>query len=135
MTLKEISRYYELNQKLIRNNEALIALRTAAENTTANLDGMPHSIRGADQVALYGGMIAELEMEIEETHKELHEARKEAEAFISTLDSAYDRMIFTLRFIGCKSWREVADGLGYQGSLNSLRMICYRQLEPVSRQF
>lgn len=129
MTLKEISRYYELNQKLIRYNDALIALRTAAENITSNLDGMPRGAGGTDRVSLYGGLIAQLELDIERDNEELCSARKEAEAFIETIEDSYDRTIFTLRFIACLSWPEVADEIGFTGPLNSLRMICYRHLE------
>lgn len=129
MTLKEISRYYELRQRLNRYNEALIALRAAAENITPQLDGMPRSQNVADKVALYGGLIAQLEEDVERDNLELSFARKEAETFIETIEDSYDRTIFTLRFIACLSWPEVADEIGFTGPLNSLRMICYRHLE------
>lgn len=129
MTLQELSRYYELRQRLDRYNEVLIALRAAAENITLQLDGMPKSKSVADKVALYGGLIAQLEADVERDNEDLHKAKKETEAFIETIEDSYDRTIFTLRFIGCLSWPEIADEIGFTGPLNSLRMICYRHLD------
>lgn len=132
MTLKEISQYYELRQRLTRYNEALLALRTAAENMTSKLDGMPRSKSGADKVALYGGLIAQLEADVERDNGELLTAKKEAENFIATIEDTYVRTVFTLRFIACKSWGDVAEEIGYPGTLNSLRMMCYRYLDYLS---
>ena len=78
MTLKEISRYYELRQRLTRYNEALLALRTAAENITSQLDGIPPSGKPTDKVAHYGGLIAQLEADIERNNEELREAKEAA---------------------------------------------------------
>ena len=130
MTLKEISRYYELRQRLTRYNEALLALRTAAENITSKLDGMPPSPGHGDRTAHYGGLIAQLEIDIEKNNEELREARREAQDFISKIEDGYIKTIFNLRFIACLSWSEVAEAMGRgKGAADSLRVACYRYLE------
>ena len=129
MTLKEISRYYELRQRLTRYNEALLALRTAAENITSQLDGIPPSGNPADKVAHYGGLIAQLETDIERNNEELREAKKTALRYIRQIDDMYLQTIFLLRFIECLSWDDIALSMGKEEAADSIRMACYRCLD------
>ncbi len=129
MTLKEISRYYELRQKLTRYNEALLALRTAAENITSQLDGIPPSGKPTDKVAHYGGLIAQLEADIEKNNEELREAKETALRYIQQIDDMYLQTIFLLRFIECLSWDDIALSMGKEDATDGLKKSCYRYLK------
>lgn len=129
MTLQEISRYYNLRQQLIKFNTALLELRTKAENCTANFDGMPSDGSHSNKVAIYGGLIAQLERDIERENEELRLAKEATLDFIADIEDTYLRTIFYLRFIICLSWFDVADEIGFRGPINSLRMMCYRYLD------
>lgn len=129
MTLQEISRYYELRKRLTKHNESLEAMRTAAENITSRLDGAPRSPAHGDRVAHYGGMIAQLEIDIERDNEELREAKQEALEYIRKIEDSYLQTIFLLRFIECMSWREIAISTGKEKAADSIRMACYRYLD------
>jgi DNA-directed RNA polymerase specialized sigma24 family protein len=129
VTLKEISKYYELRQRLTRYNEALLALRTAAENITSQLDGIPPSGKPTDKVAHYGGLIAQLEADIERNNKELREAKETVLRYIRQIDDMYLQTIFLLRFIECLSWDDIALSMGKKEAADSIRMACYRRLD------
>lgn len=130
MTLKEISKYYELKKKTAKYCETLAALRAAAESINSKLDGMPPSPGHGDRTAHYGGLIAQLEIDIEKNNEELREARREAQDFINKIEDGYIKTIFNLRFIACLSWSEVAEAMGRgEGAADSLRVACYRYLE------
>lgn len=129
MTLKEISQYYELRQKLTRYSNSLIALKSAAEKMTSRLDGMPRNGNGIDNVSYYVERIIQLEEKIESKNEELMEAKQEALDYISKIEDSYMQTVFLLRFIECMSWGDIAISVGNEGAADSIRMACYRYLD------
>ncbi len=125
MDLKEISQYYELRKKLEKYNEILEVVRTKAENITMNISGLPASGAISDRVARYGGLIAQLEIDIEEKNKELRRAKRRTQRYIDNIEDTYTRTIFQLRFIELMSWSDIANDSERE---ESIKKMCYRYL-------
>lgn len=126
MDLKEISQYYELRKKLEKYNEILEVVRTKAENITMNISGLPASGAISDRVARYGGLIAQLEIDIEEKNKELRRAKRRTQRYIDNIEDTYTRTIFQLRFIELMSWSDIANDSERE---ESIKKMCYRYLK------
>lgn len=126
MTLKEISQYYELRKKLEKYNEILEVVRTKAENITMNISGLPASGAISDRVARYGGLIAQLEFDIEEKNKELRRAKRRTQRYIDNIEDTYTRTIFQLRFIELMSWSDIANDPERE---EGIKKMCYRYLK------
>ena len=59
--------------------------------------------------------------------KRLYEKRK-IMAFINNIDDCFIRLIFKLRFIDCKNWRDVAKEIGGGNTVEGVKKKCYRFL-------
>lgn len=128
MTLQDLSKYYETRKRLLLCNETLQSLRAAAEHITPALTGMPRNCITADNVSKYAIQIADLEKEILEGSVQATREKKEAQRFIDKIEDGYVRTVFSLRFIECLSWSEIAVVIGGNNTENSVKKICYRFL-------
>ena len=106
MTLRELSRYYKLHERLERNREMLTSLYAAAEPGAQVITGMPH----------------------DDLEAECAQEKKKLEKYIGAIKDDQTRMIFRLRFIHCMTWLEVADTIGGGNTANSVKKTCYRYL-------
>lgn len=53
---------------------------------------------------------------------------------ISKIDDAYIRLIFTLRFVDCLPWEEVALGVGASATVESVKKACYRYIRESEKE-
>lgn len=132
MTLQEISRYYNLQKKLKRNQELVSSLYAAAGLGAQVITGMPHAQGVSDKVGDLAIEIGDLQSRIDYLESKCTEEREKLEKYIDTIKDDQTRMIFRLRFIHCKTWREVAYTIGGQSTEKGVKCICYRYIKTCS---
>lgn len=128
MTLKELSKVYYLSKEIKYDRKLLCMLRNIDVKTT-KINGMPFTISVIyDPIAENVATIIDLERVLKRNiAKRLYEKRK-IMAFINNIDDCFIRLIFKLRFIDCKNWRDVAKEIGGGNTADSVRMHCNRFL-------
>ena len=132
MTLKELSKYYKLHERLERNREMLSSLYVAAGLGAQVITGMPHASGTSDEVSDLVIEIEDLQSRIDYLESECAQEKKKLEKYISTIKDDQTRMIFRLRFIHCMTWPQVSETLGGRNTANSVKAICYRYLKSCS---
>ena len=128
MTLRELSKYYKLHERLERNREMLASLSAAAGLKAQVITGMPHAPGVSDRVGDMAVEIADLEDKIAALEARCDRERRKLEKYIGTINDDQTRMIFRLRFIRCMTWPQVAEALGGRNSADGVKHICYRYL-------
>lgn len=126
--LSELSKYFYMRKKLAKYQETLESLRSAATSVTADLTGMPSNPNVTDKVSAFAARIVDLEDAIKSLGKDMSLERQKLLSYIRSIDDAYIRAIYFLRFVECMTWTEVADAVGGGNSADSVRMTCYRHL-------
>lgn len=127
MTLAELSKYFHLNKKLEKYQETLNALQSAATSVTTKLTGMPHA-QGGDKVSAFAVQIVGLKESIEQIEMDMLEEKNKLTCYINTIEDPYIRAIYSLRFLECMTWQEIADAVGGGNTDASVKMACYRTL-------
>lgn len=129
MTLQEISRYYNLQKKLKRNQELVSSLYAAAGLGAQVITGMPHAQGVSDKVGGLAIEIGDLQSRIDYLESMCAEERAKLEKYIDTIKDDQTRMIFRLRFIHCMTWLQVAEAIGGGNSETGVKVRCYRYLK------
>lgn len=157
MTLKELSslyyirremesrqrRMHDLMQKIIAAEDELAAMQEdAGQIGSPSLSDMPKSSSVSSAVERDALALLTKEAQLKKL-KDLHRAtiKKLGDAQIreametarlmeqiSGIDDAYIRLIFTLRFLDCLSWEDVALGVGAASTVESVKKACYRYI-------
>ena len=128
MTLKELSRYYNLQKRLKRNREILASLEASAQPGAQLLTGMPRSSGVGDKVGSLAIEIADMREKIKQLEDSSRQAEREISAYIDVIQDDQTRMIFRLRFLRCMTWKEVAALVGGRNTASGVKMICYRYI-------
>ena len=128
VTLRELSKYYKLHERLERNREMLASLCAAAGPGAQAITGMPHAAGVSDRVAGLIIEIEDLEGRINALELECAQEKKKLEKYTGAIKDDQTRMIFCLRFIHCMTWLEVDDTIGGGNTANSVKKTCYRYL-------
>ena len=130
MTIKELSQLFWLRREIEMDRERLEELECMAVSLGAqNMDGMPHAPGYGDKVARCVAEIVDLQAIIAEKQANCLHERARLERFIASVPDSLTRQILTLRFIGCKSWVQVAVAVGGGNTPDGVRMICQRYLK------
>ena len=129
MTLKELSRHYNLQKQLERSRELLASLEASASPGAQALTGMPHGSGAGDKVGDLAAEIADTKAHIQRLERRAGQAAGCISAYIDTIEDQHTRMIFRLRFIRCLTWGEVAAVIGGHNSGRGVKAICYRYLK------
>ncbi len=130
MTLRELSRYYELQKRLERCKEMLISMEAAVHPEAQVLTGMPHATGGiSDKTCGLGTAIAFLKDRIRELEEESQQAESEISTYINAVQDERMRTIFYLRFLRCLTWGEVAATIGGKNTEKGIQNACYRYLK------
>lgn len=129
MTVRELSKYYKLHERLERNKEMLTSLSAAAGLKAQVIDGMPHAPGVSDKVGDMAVELADLKETIAALEFKCDLEKRKVKKYISKISDDRTRMIFSLRFIHCMTWQEVADTLGGRNSANGVKHICYRYID------
>ena len=132
MTLKELSRYYNLQKQLERSRELLASLEASASPGAQVLTGMPHGGGARDKVGDLAAEIADMKAHIQRLERKADCAAGRINTYIGTIEDQHTRMIFRLRFIRCLTWGEVASVIGGHNSERGVKAICYRYLQSCS---
>ena len=72
--------------------------------------------------------MADLKDYIEDLKEKISGSEAAAAAWIQTIEDFRARMIFRLRFIHGKPWKEVAALIGGRSTVNSVKAVCHRYL-------
>lgn len=131
MTLRELSIYYKLNEKLERNRQMLSSLYAAAGLGAQEITGMPRASGTSDGVSSLVIEIEDLKERISHLESECAREKRILERYIATIGDDQTRMIFRLRFVHCMTWPQVADTIGGGNTATNVKLICYRHLKKV----
>ena len=129
MTKQELYYLWDLRQQLEDTLELLASLEAKAAPRVQRLDGLPHASGTRDAVGDLAAGIADLKERIYSLECGIIHSEAVATAYIRTIEDSRTRIIFTLRFIHGKSWKDVAKFLGGGNTAYSVKAICYRYLE------
>ena len=129
MTLRELSIYYKLHERLERNREMLSSLSAAAGPGAQVITGMPHAPGVSDKVGDLAAELWDLQDRINYLESRCDEEKKKLEKYIGAIKYDQTRMIFRLRFIHCMTWLQVAEAIGGRNTESGVRSICYRHLK------
>lgn len=132
MTLRELSIYYKLHERLERNRQMLSSLYATAGLGAQEITGMPHASGVSDQVSSLLIEIEDLKERISHLESECAQEKKILESYIATIEDDQTRMVFRLRFVHCMTWPQVAKAIGGRNTANSVKLICHRHLNPKS---
>lgn len=132
MTLRELSIYYKLHERLERNRQMLSSLYTAAGLGAQEITGMPHAPGVSDEVSNLVIEIEDLKERISHLESECAREKRILERYIDTIEDDQTRMVFRLRFLHCMTWPQVAKAIGGRNTANSVKLICHRYLNPKS---
>ena len=132
MTLRELSIYYKLHERLERNRQMLSSLYATAGLGAQEITGMPHAPGVSDQVSSLLIEIEDLKERISHLESECAQEKKILERYIATIEDDQTRMVFRLRFVHCMAWSQVAKAIGGRNTANSVKLICHRYLNPKS---
>ncbi len=128
MTLKMLSKYYELRKKLMIYEDTLGSLRAAAESITPKLSDMSKSPNAQDKVSKFVAQIVDLEKQISELKSDINRERQAVMDFVESIQDGFIKTIFSLRFIECMTWAEIAEVVGGDNTEDSVKKVCYRYL-------
>ena len=163
MTLKELSalyyvkremesrqrRMHDLIQKIIAAEDELAAMQEdAGQIGSPALSDMPKSSSVSSAVERDALALLTKEAQLKKLktlHQEtlakwgdahIREAMETARLTeqIGRIDDAYIRLIFTLRFIDCLPWEEVALGVGASATVESVKKACYRYIREHEKE-
>lgn len=132
MTLRELSIYYKLHERLERNRQMLSSLYTAAGLGAQEITGMPHAPGVSDEVSNLVIEIEDLKERISHLESECAREKRILERYIDTIEDDQTHMVFRLRFLHCMTWPQVAKAIGGRNTANSVKLICHRYLNPKS---
>ena len=132
MTLRELSIYYKLHERLERNRQMRSSLYTAAGLGAQEITGMPHAPGVSDEVSNLVIEIEDLKERICHLESECAREKRILERYIDTIEDDQTRMVFRLRFLHCMTWPQVAGAIGGRNTANSVKLICHRYLNPKS---
>lgn len=163
MTLKELSalyyvkremesrqrRMHDLIQKIVAAEDELTAMmEDAGQLGSPALSDMPKSSSVSSAVENEALALLAKEAQVKKLkaiHQEMlakwgeiliREAMETARLTeqISGIDDAYIRLIFTLRFVDCLSWEDVALGVGAASTVESVKKACYRYIRESEKE-
>lgn len=129
MTLRELSKYYKLHERLERNKEMLSSLAAATGLGAQVLTGMPRTTGVSDKVSDLAIEMADLKEQILNLEIECEREKEKLEKYIGSIRDDQTRMIFRLRFLHCMTWPQVAEVIGGRNTESSVKSACYRFLK------
>lgn len=133
LTLEELTRCFQLRERLARDEEMLQSLRDAAFPGSQKLDGMPHAPGVKDKVGDLAIEIADLEAQMRYLNKEIKRTERQVSRFIHAIPDEHIRLVFRLRFLRGLTWAEVAAVIGGRNTEAAVKSTCYRYLENLQR--
>ena len=114
MTAKEyLSQYRYINININNKIAQQERLRELATCVSPSSDGCGHNSGVSDKVGSLCAKIADLDAEINAEIDKLVDVQKDIMQTISRIDDERLRVILTERYIGCKTFEQIADDIHY----------------------
>lgn len=129
MTKKELSQLYYLNKEIEQQKRKLAELEAAAAKTSQCITGMPGAGNISDKVGTYAAEIADLKALIALNIQKCWYEKSRLERYIQGISDSLTRQIFSLRYINCLRWNQVADTVGGNNTEGSVKMVHARYLK------
>ena len=129
MTKKELSQLYYLNKEIEQQKRKLTELEAAAAKTSQCITGMPGAGNASDKVGTYAAEIADLKALIALNIQKCWYEKSRLERYIQGISDSLTRQIFSLRYINCLRWNQVADTVGGNNTENGVKQIHSRYLK------
>lgn len=107
MTTKELSQLYWLKQEIAIDEERLEKLESRARKVSPSGCGGGSSF-AASKIEIYVADIIDLQAIISAKKQQCYYEQKRLERYISSIPDSQIRLLFTLRFVECKSWVQIA---------------------------
>lgn len=115
MTKEELSQLAYLCMEVEQDKLRLRELEEAATGTTLQVTGMPRQSGAGDRVGKYAAQIADLKAVLEAKLERCWQELVRLNRFIAGVADSEMRQILTLRYIGRKSWQQIAEALDVDG--------------------
>ena len=115
MTKEELSQLAYLCMEVERDRQRLLELREAAMGATQQITGMPRQGGAGDPVGKYAAQIADLRAILERNLERCWDELVRLNRFIACVPDSEMRQILTLRYIGRKSWQQIAEAMDADG--------------------
>ena len=132
MNAKEyLSQAYRIDQRINSKLEQAVSLRELAKKATATLSNIPHkpnkNTRTLENIIV---KIIDLENEINQDIDELVDLKREIVTIIKQIENPVYQTLLELRYLGYKSWEQIAVEMGY--SLQHVFRLHERSLQSVN---
>ncbi|MDR1158340.1 MAG: hypothetical protein LBK75_08595 [Oscillospiraceae bacterium] len=131
MNLQELSRCFELRQRLERDKEILLSLQEAAY-PKATISDVPRQPGHRDRIGDLAVEIADMKERIRHLQGVIAAEEKAVSTFIETIGDERMRVILRLRFLRGLEWGAVANVLGGGNTEEGVKSACYRLLAAES---
>ncbi len=132
MTLKELSQLYYLKREIEEDKKRLAELKAQIPGYAGFAQsGMPSGNIKESQVERYAAEIADTEAIIAAKIVQCTYERNRLERYISGIPDSLTRQIFTLRFVECLRWDQVALKIGGGNTPDGVKKRVYRYLKKV----
>lgn len=128
MTIQELSKYYDIQTALEKDQEVYDNLRQKAGPASPQLTGMPHVSGVRDKVGDLAVELADMEDRIQYLEAQAQTERLKVEAYCRSIMDARLYLIFRLRFVRCLTWAEIAGKLGKCYTENGVSRMVYNYL-------
>lgn len=130
MTVKELSKLYDLNRRIELNKKRLAELEAQVTSIgSGGLDGMPRTPGYANKIERLVAEIVDTKGIIAANQAECIFERNRLERYIADIPDPLKQDVFALRFVNGLTWYQVAQSVGGNNTADSCRMMVKRYLQ------
>lgn len=108
-----LSRYQRLGKRVDKKCEELSQWRSRAEKVTSSFSDRPKGGEEGNRLEETVERIIAIEEELNREIDEMVDVRREIQAAISSLEDCTLEALMEMRYLGGKSWEEIAVAMGY----------------------
>ena len=127
MTLAELNGHLDMVTQLLSAREDLQCLQDRILGAQ-QYDGMPHGHDAARKVENLSILLKDKSDEVERLEKIVGRSEKVIRKWIGTIPDTRSRTALNLRYLCGMKWDDVADYVGGEKSVESVKAMCYRYI-------
>ena len=128
MTLVELNGHLDLVEQMGRAREDLQTLQDRILGAQ-QYDGQPHGHEVSRKVENLSILLKEKSDDLDRLERIVDRSEKGIRKWISTVPDTRAKTAFSLRYLCGMKWDDVADYVGGEKSVESVKAMCYRYLE------